>query len=113
MSGATISMADAIAQAQAVFPDKTLVKVELENEHGTVIYEFRFSDGTHMAINAVTGAVLPTKSHTKTKHDNRDNDHRKSDWGHEQGEAHRQNTNTTGGSTSSSDDSTTTPTTNG
>ncbi|MCA9327785.1 PepSY domain-containing protein [Candidatus Saccharibacteria bacterium] len=86
VSGATISWEDAIAQAQAVFPDKTLVKVELENEGGTVVYEFKFSDGTKFKLDAVTGAVLETKTgekhHEKEHHDERDNDHNRRDFGH-------------------------------
>ncbi len=76
VSGAVMTMEQAIAQAQAVFPGKIVTKVEVENEHNALVYSIRFSDGSRMDIDANTGAVVRTRDFTD--HDNRDNEHRQS-----------------------------------
>lgn len=53
-----IAQDEAQTTAQAVFPNKTVTKVETENEHGATVYSFRFSDGSRVDVDAMTGKVV-------------------------------------------------------
>lgn len=56
-SGA-ITIDEAKTIAQNVYPDKTIKKVELENEHGTVVYSVRFTDSSRVDVSAADGSVV-------------------------------------------------------
>lgn len=49
------------AIAQSAFPDKTVTKVETKQEHGVLVYEVKFSDGTEVKVNALTGEIVSTE----------------------------------------------------
>lgn len=67
-----VSMEDAQATAQAVFADKTIKKVEIEKEHGSVVYSFRFSDGSRVDVDAATGEVVSSRDKTKNENTRQD-----------------------------------------
>ena len=57
-----ITFEQAIAIAQAKFPNSQVEKVELENEHGALIFSVRFTDESRVDINAITGEITRTKN---------------------------------------------------
>ncbi len=57
-SSTSISLADATVIAMNLHPDVELVEAEKENEHGKVVYEFEFADGSKVTIDADTSIVL-------------------------------------------------------
>lgn len=61
-SSSTVTLDQATAIAQAVFPDKTVQKVETETEHGVQIFSVRFTDGSRVDVRASDGAVLRSES---------------------------------------------------
>lgn len=64
----TVDAAKAIAQA--AFPDKTITKTETELEHGVVVYEFKFSDGSEVKVLASDGTIVSSESESNES-DNR------------------------------------------
>lgn len=56
-----ITLEQARQTAQDKRPGKVIVKVELENEHGVVVYNVRFSDDGRVEVNATDGAVVRVK----------------------------------------------------
>lgn len=61
------------AIAQSAFPDKTVTKVETEQEHGVLVYEVKFSDGTEVKVNALTGEIVSTEVEDESKDDSHNN----------------------------------------
>lgn len=59
VAGVTIDTAQ--ATAQAVYPDKTIVKIELESEAGKVVYKVVFSDNSRVLVSAVDGSVVSSR----------------------------------------------------
>jgi hypothetical protein len=57
---ATISSADAEAAALAANPGATVVKTELDNENGALIYNVELSNGADVKVDAGNGAILHT-----------------------------------------------------
>jgi uncharacterized membrane protein YkoI len=59
------------AVAVALYPDKTFAKVETEMEHGVLVYEVKFTDGTEVSILASDGSVIATETeHTSLRTSN-------------------------------------------
>lgn len=46
------------AIAQSMYPDKTFAKLELEQEHGALVYEIKFTDDTKVQVLASNGTVV-------------------------------------------------------
>lgn len=59
-----LSAAREIAQKQR--PGKSINKVELETENGTVVYSFRFSDGGRVDVNASNGSVVRVRDQSSS-----------------------------------------------
>lgn len=59
---AGVTIESARATAQGVFPDKTVVKIELEMEGTVVVYSVRFSDDSRVDVSAVDGSVVRTRN---------------------------------------------------
>lgn len=59
-----------------------VVKVERENEHGTEVYEVKFSDGSKVYVDAVTGQIVYAKIRQADADDDykSDDDHDHDDW---------------------------------
>ncbi|MEZ4768663.1 MAG: PepSY domain-containing protein [Caldilineales bacterium] len=57
---ATVSPADAEAAALAANPGATVVKTELDNENGSLIYSVELSNGMDVKVDAGNAAVLYT-----------------------------------------------------
>jgi uncharacterized membrane protein YkoI len=57
---ATISAADAEAAALAANPGATVVKTELDNENGALVYSVELSNGADVKVDAGDGAILHT-----------------------------------------------------
>ncbi|GAB4535888.1 MAG: PepSY domain-containing protein [Anaerolineae bacterium] len=55
---ATISAADAEAAALAANPGATLVKTELDNENGVLVYSVELSSGLDVKVDAGNGQIL-------------------------------------------------------
>jgi uncharacterized membrane protein YkoI len=55
---ATISSDQAQAAALAANPGATVVKVELDNENGTLVYSVELSNGSDVKVDAGNGAIL-------------------------------------------------------
>lgn len=58
-----VTFAQARATAMTEMPGKSIIKIELELEEGSVVYSVRFSDNSRVDVNAVTGAVVSSKDH--------------------------------------------------
>lgn len=58
---ATISAADAEAAALAANPDTSVVKTELDNENGILVYSVELSNGKEVKVDAGTGQILPAE----------------------------------------------------
>ncbi|MGQ9503213.1 MAG: PepSY domain-containing protein [Candidatus Oleimicrobiaceae bacterium] len=58
---AIISADQAKAAAEAANPGATAVKVELDNENGTLVYSVELSNGLDVKVDAGNGAVLHTE----------------------------------------------------
>jgi len=63
---AKISIEDAKAAALAANPGTTVVKAELDNENGALVYSVELSNGSDVKVDAGNGAIL----HTETGGDN-------------------------------------------
>lgn len=61
-SQAIISAADAEAVALAANPGATVVKTELDNENGVLVYSVEMSNGVDVKVDAGTGSILFTDS---------------------------------------------------
>lgn len=61
------------AIAQAAFPGKTVTKVETEQEHGVLVYEVKFSDGTEVKVDALTGAIVSTEVEDESEDESHNN----------------------------------------
>ena len=59
---ATISTADAEQTALAANPGTSVVKTELENENGTVVYGVELSNGKDVKVDAGAGVILHTEA---------------------------------------------------
>mgnify|MGYP001159099656 CR=1 FL=1 len=59
---ATISAADAEAAALAANPGTTVVKTELDNENGALVYSVELSNGADVKVDAGNGSILFTDS---------------------------------------------------
>ena len=57
---ATISSDQAQAAALAANPGATVVKVELDNENGTLVYSVELSNSSDVKVDAGNGAILYT-----------------------------------------------------
>jgi uncharacterized membrane protein YkoI len=60
-SKATITSTQAEAAALAVNPGTTVVKTELDNENGVLVYSVELSNGMDVKVDAGTGTVLHTE----------------------------------------------------
>lgn len=69
---------EATATAQATFPDKTVKEVEQESEHGSSVWEIKFTDGSKVEIDAITGAVTESKDITLASNLGASDDHGRS-----------------------------------
>ncbi|MBX3051016.1 MAG: PepSY domain-containing protein [Caldilineaceae bacterium] len=58
---AKISQADAEAAAIAANPGATVVKSELDNENGSLVYSVELSNGVEVIVDAGNGAILATE----------------------------------------------------
>jgi len=58
---AVISEAEASAIAQNAYPDTTVKDVELEKEHGLLIYDVELDNGLELAVNAADGSIVSTE----------------------------------------------------
>jgi uncharacterized membrane protein YkoI len=58
----SISLDQAKAIALNVFPDKTIQKVELEMEHGVLVYSVRFTDDSRVDVRASDGVIVSSES---------------------------------------------------
>lgn len=65
-SQARISSDEAKAAALAAYPGTTVVKAELDNENGALVYSIELSNGSDVKVDAGNGAIL----HTETGGDN-------------------------------------------
>lgn len=81
-----ISFDEAKIIAMGQFPTKTIIKVETELEHGSVVYSFRFSDGSRVDVNVLDGAITratdagavvqaPNNSHDDEDAEDQNDDH--------------------------------------
>jgi uncharacterized membrane protein YkoI len=59
------------AVAMGLFPELTVTKVETELEHGVLVYEVKFSDGSEVTILASDGSVIANESHKGEKEHSR------------------------------------------
>jgi len=59
---ASISAADAEAAALAANPGATVVKTELDNENGALVYSVELSNGADVKVDAGNGSILFTDS---------------------------------------------------
>jgi len=59
---ATISAADAEAAVLAANPGATVVKTELDNENGALVYSVELSNGADVKVDAGNGSILFTDS---------------------------------------------------
>jgi uncharacterized membrane protein YkoI len=59
---AGVTIESARATAQGVFPDKTIVKIELETEEQVVVYSVRFSDDSRVDVSAVDGSIVRSRN---------------------------------------------------
>ena len=57
---ATISITDAEAAALAANPGATVVKTELDNENGVLVYSVELSNGSDVKVDAGNGSILFT-----------------------------------------------------
>jgi hypothetical protein len=55
---AAISPFEALAAAQEILPDDTIVSLDTKNEHGKTLYTVCFSDGTCVDIRASDGHII-------------------------------------------------------
>jgi uncharacterized membrane protein YkoI len=55
---ATVSAADAEAAALAANPGTTVIKTELDNENGALVYSVELSNGSDVKVDAGNGTVL-------------------------------------------------------
>jgi uncharacterized membrane protein YkoI len=58
---ATITSAQAEAAALAANPGTTVVKTELDNENGVLVYSVELSNGTDVKVDAGNGSILHTE----------------------------------------------------
>lgn len=58
----SISLDQAKAIALNAFPDKTIQKVELEMEHGVLVYSVRFTDDSRVDVRASDGVIVRSES---------------------------------------------------
>lgn len=58
---ASVTIDTARTTAQATFPSKTIVKIELESENAIVVYSVRFSDGSRVDVSATDGSVVRSR----------------------------------------------------
>ncbi len=59
---AKISVEDAKAAALAANPGTTVVKAELDNENGALVYSIELSNGSDVKVDAGNGAILHTEA---------------------------------------------------
>ncbi|HRF28031.1 MAG TPA: PepSY domain-containing protein [Candidatus Saccharibacteria bacterium] len=69
-----ISLSEARQIAQNQRPGATITKIELENEHGVVVYSVRFSDGGRVDVNAQTGDVVRVRGASNSGSSSSDDD---------------------------------------
>ena len=67
VAGVSVEQATQNAQEQH---GGSVVKVELEMEHGTVVYKVRFADGVTVNVNATTGTVVKVDTSDADENDN-------------------------------------------
>lgn len=65
---ATITAADAEAAALAANPGATVVKTELDNENGALVYSVELSNGADVKVDAGNGSILFTDSGADGEH---------------------------------------------
>lgn len=111
-----ISFAQARSIAANARPGATITKIELENEHGVVVYSVRFSDGGRVDVSAETGNILRVRgasnSGSGSSRDDSDDDHDDDRSGSNSGSSHdddddddRSGSNSGSGSSDDDDDS--------
>jgi uncharacterized membrane protein YkoI len=61
-SEATISAADAEAAALAANSDTSVIKTELDNENGALVYSVELSNGNDVKVDAGNGQILHTEA---------------------------------------------------
>lgn len=59
---ATISAAEAESAALAANPGASVVKTELDDENGTVVYSVELSNGADVKVDAANGTIITTDS---------------------------------------------------
>ena len=59
---AAITAADAESAALAATPGASVVKTELDDENGTVVYSVELSNGADVKVDAANGTILTTNS---------------------------------------------------
>ena len=57
-----LSVEEATSIALAVYPDKSIQKVEVEEEHGVLVYSFRFIDSSRVDVRASDGVVVKAEA---------------------------------------------------
>ena len=62
---ATVTQQQAEATALAANLGKTVIKIELDEEHGAVVYKVLLSDKSHIAVDAKTGQIVKEQNHTE------------------------------------------------
>lgn len=68
----SISLNDAKALAQSHFPDKTIIKVEAETEHGVQVFSVSFSDGSRVDV-TLSGNIVVSENETNQSDENHSN----------------------------------------
>lgn len=56
----TITEAEARTIAQNTKAEATVLRSELEREHGVLVFEIKFSDGSKVYVDAATGQIIST-----------------------------------------------------
>lgn len=72
---ASVSLEDATVLANDTLPGRTLKKVELETEHGVLVWSFRFTDGSRVDVDATNASIVEVRDEqSKTSDDHKEDD---------------------------------------
>ncbi|KPL81195.1 PepSY domain-containing protein [Herpetosiphon geysericola] len=75
----TISADAAASAAVAYLGGGTVVRVELEEEHGALVYEVRFANDSRVYVDAYSGSVVYAKVESGSSNDDKKDDDKKDD----------------------------------
>ena len=64
----SITIGQAMATAKAIFPDKTIRKIEIETEDGAIVISVRFTDNSRIDVRAADGQI--TRQSDRNQNDN-------------------------------------------